>query len=142
MIQSRAIRLSFVVLLCTLLAGCVYNRLVESRTISPQTEGCTAERYRPAIDNLRDIPTRIWPEGVSRLYPEGMQGYYRPLAAEILALPPISQGRCEIEFAFALYLDGPWSVRVTITEDQSGVCIRHRSFDTKEGQGPQLCVDR
>jgi hypothetical protein len=71
-----------------------------------------------------------------------MQRRYGPLAAEILALPPISQGRCEIEFAFGRYPDDVYESMVTIIEDQSGLCMRHQSYIDKKGQGPQLCLDR
>lgn len=135
MVLPRDFRLPFVVMASALLAGCASeNRLLETRGISPQTEECTAERYLPAIENLRDIPTGI--------YPEGMQRRYGPLAAEILALPPISQGRCEIEFAFGRYPNDQYTATVAITEEQSSLCIRHQSFVNKEGQGPQLCLDR
>jgi hypothetical protein len=134
MILPRVIRVAFVISVCALLAGCGYNRLLESRTTSPQTEGCTAERYLPAIENIRDMPTWI--------APEGMQGFYSPIAAEILALPPISQGRCEIEFAFGRYPDDPWTVRMTITEEQSGVCVRHWNASYGSREAPRVCFDR
>jgi hypothetical protein len=134
MILPRVIRVAFVISVCALLAGCGYNRLLESRTTSPQTEGCTAERYLPAIENFREIPT-----GVAS---EGMQGFYGPLAAEILALPPISQGQCEIEFAFGRYPDDYYTVRMTITEEQSGVCIEHLTFITNPGSARRVCFDR
>jgi hypothetical protein len=134
MILPRVIRVAFVISVCALLAGCGYNRLLESRTTSPQTEGCTAERYLPAIENIRDMPTWI--------APEGMQGFYSPIAAEILALPPISQGQCEIESAFGRYPDDYYTVRMTITEEQSGVCIEHSNVFNGSRGGPRVCFDR
>jgi hypothetical protein len=134
MVLPRDFRLALVVMVCALLAGCANFSLQDTRLISPPSEECTAERYLPAIENLRDIPTGI--------YPEGMQRRYGPLAAEILALPPISQGRCEIEFAFGRYPNDQYTATLAITEEQSSLCIRHQSFVTKESQGPELCLDR
>jgi hypothetical protein len=136
MVLPREFRLAFVVMASALLAGCANFSLQDTRLISPPSEECTAERYLPVIEGREDDFNALF--GADG----GVPPFYHVIAAEILALPPISQGRCEIEFAFGRYPDDVYESMVTIIEDQSGLCMRHQSYIDKKGQGPQLCLDR
>ena len=137
MILPCASSLPFVVLFCTLLAGCSYIfSLQDTRVISPPSQECTAERYLPVIEGREDDFSAI--SGVDG----GVLPVYSVIAPEILALPPITAGRCEIEFAFGRYPDDQYENTMTITEDQGGVCLRHWNGFYGSREGPSLCVDR
>ena len=67
---------------------------------------------------------------------------YNVIAPEILALPPITAGRCEIEFAFGRYPDDQYENTMIITEDQSSLCLIHLTFLTNRDNARRVCFDR
>ena len=137
MVLPREFRLAFVVMVCALLGGCSYIfRLQDTRVISPPSQECTAERYLPVIEGREDdFSALMGADG-------GVLPVYGVIAPEILALPPITAGRCEIEFAFGRYPDDQYENTMTITEDQGGVCLRHWNGFYGSREGPRVCFDR
>jgi hypothetical protein len=137
MVLPREFRLAFVVMASALLAGCSYIfSLQDTRVISPPSQECTAERYLPVIEGREDDFSALAGPDWS------MPLVYDVIAPEILALPPITAGRCEIEFAFGRYPDDQYEKTMIITEDQSSLCLIHLTGLTNRDNARRVCFDR
>jgi hypothetical protein len=132
MVLPRDFRLAFLVPLCAALAGCGSARVIETRNFSPETENCSVERYRQSVENNET--------GVFASTSDSMPNAFSPIAAEIVALPPIAAGQCKIEYA----MKEPWPASivflVTIIEEQGRLCFEHSS-ELKKGPS-SICFDR
>ncbi len=128
----REFRFAFVVPLCAALAGCGSPKVIETRNFSPETENCTVERYRQSVENNET--------GVFASTSKPVPNAFSPIAAEIVALPPIAAGQCKIEYAMKEPWPTPYVFQVTVIEEQGQLCFEHSSeFKT----GPSsICLDR